>query len=98
MAKLDADAKHMAFDVVWEPGQTGDPAKDKAILDAYDDPLPAASEAAPAPAAAEKAAPEAAAPPATSPQAASDTATAPDSAGSGDFSTTPALALIPRSA
>ncbi len=46
---LEAAARHLAFDVIWAPGQAGDKAKDAAILDAWSDPLPTES-AEPAPA------------------------------------------------
>ena len=37
---LEDHARHMTFDVVWAPGQTGDAKTDQAILDAWADPLP----------------------------------------------------------
>ncbi len=72
----------MAFDVVWAPGQTGDPAKDAAILQAWHDPLPAESEptAAEAQASAEQAAPDAAPDPTGAPDAQATGAKAPEAA------------------
>jgi hypothetical protein len=44
-AALAAHAKHMIFDVVWQPGQTGSQDQDLAVLKAWSDPLPPEAQA-----------------------------------------------------
>ncbi len=47
VAKLKDNASHMAFDVIWAPGQAVDRVSDAAVLSQWRDPMPAQSQAAP---------------------------------------------------